>query len=55
MLLKYSLGLDKETSDIENAVEKVLKNNFRTTDIYTQGMQKLSTSQMGDKVLEYLK
>lgn len=55
MLLKYSLGLDKETSDIENAVEKVLKNNFRTADIYTQGMQKLSTSQMGDKVLEYLK
>ena len=55
ILLKYSLGLDKETSDIENAVEKVLKNNFRTADIYTQGMQKLSTSQMGDKVLEYLK
>jgi len=55
MLLKYSLGLNKETSDIENAVEKVLKNNFRTADIYTQGMQKLSTSQMGDKVLEYLK
>jgi len=55
MLLKYSLGLDKETSDIENAVEKVLRNNFRTADIYTQRMQKLSTSQMGDKVLEYLK
>ena len=55
MLLKYSLGLDKETGDIENAVEKVLKNNFRTADIYTQGMQKLSTSQMGDKVLESLK
>ena len=54
MLLKYSLGLDKETSDIENAVEKVLKNNFRTADIYTQRMQKLSTTQKGDKVLEYL-
>ena len=55
MLLKYSLGLDKEAGDIENAVEKVLKDGFRTVDIYTEGMNKLSTSQMGDKIVEYIK
>lgn len=55
MLLRYSLGLDKEASDIENAVEKVLKDGFRTVDIYTDGMNKLSTSQMGDKIVEYIK
>lgn len=55
MLLKYSLGLDKEAGDIENVVEKVLKDGFRTVDIYTEGMNKLSTSQMGDKIVEYIK
>lgn len=55
MLLKYSLGLDKEAGDIENAVEKVLKDGFRTVDIYTEGMNKLSTSQMGDNIVEYIK
>ena len=55
MLLRYSLGLDKEAGDIENAVEKVLKDGFRTVDIYTEGMNKLSTSQMGDKIVEYIK
>ena len=55
MLLRYSLGLDKEAGDIENVVEKVLKDGFRTVDIYTEGMNKLSTSQMGDKIVEYIK
>ena len=55
MLLRYSLGLDKEAGDIENAAEKVLKDGFRTVDIYTEGMNKLSTSQMGDKIVEYIK
>ena len=55
MLLRYSLGLDKEAGDIENAVEKVLMDGFRTVDIYTEGMNKLSTSQMGDKIVEYIK
>ena len=55
MLLRYSLGLDKEAGDIENAVEKVLKDGFRTVDIYTEVMNKLSTSQMGDKIVEYIK
>ena len=55
MLLRYSLGLDKEADIIDKAVEKVLKDGFRTVDIYTEGMKKLSTTQMGDKIVEYIK
>lgn len=55
MLLRYSLGLDKEAKDIEKAVQDVLKNNFRTADIYTEGMIKLTTSQMGEKIAEFIK
>ena len=55
MLLRYSLGLDKEADIIDKAVEKVLKDGFRTVDIYTEGMKKLSTPQMGDKIVEYIK
>ena len=49
------MGLDKEADIIDKAVEKVLKDGFRTVDIYTEGMKKLSTTQMGDKIVEYIK
>ena len=39
---------------IEKAVEKVLADNIRTVDIYKEGMTKVSTSQMGDAVVERL-
>ena len=55
MLLRYSLGLHREAVEIENAVKKVIENNFRTADIYTDGMIKLGTSQMGDKITEAIK
>lgn len=54
MLLRYSLDLDKEANDIEKAVEKVLSEGFRTVDIYTEGTTKLTTAEMGDKIVEYI-
>ena len=54
MLLRYSLGLDKEADNIEKAVGKALKDGFRTADIYTDGMTKLTTTEMGDKIVEYI-
>ena len=54
MLLRYSLGLDKEADNIEKAVGKALKDGFRTADIYTEGMTKLTTTEMGDKIVEYI-
>ena len=54
MLLRYSLGLDKEADNIEKAIGKALKDGFRTADIYTEGMTKLTTTEMGDKIVEYI-
>lgn len=54
MMLRYSFDMDEEAACIEKAVEKVLTDNIRTVDIYKEGMTKVSTSQMGDAVVERL-
>ena len=54
MLLRYSFDMEKEARDIENAVENALSEGYRTTDLYVDGMKKLSCSEMGDKILSYL-
>ena len=50
MMLRYSLDLDKEADAIEAAVAKVLKENYRTVDIMSEGMTECSTSKMGDLI-----
>ena len=50
MMLKYSFSLEEEAKSIENAVKSVLKSGYRTEDIYSEGMLKISTSQMGDLI-----
>lgn len=50
MMLKYSFLLEEEAQSIENAVKSVLKLGHRTEDIYSEGMLKTSTSQMGDLI-----
>lgn len=54
MMLRYSFDMDEEAACIEKAVEKLLADNIRTVDIYKEGMKKVSTSQMGDAVVERL-
>lgn len=49
MMLKYSFGLDSAARAIETAVESVL-NTARTADIYADGLQKVTCSEMGDLV-----
>ncbi len=51
MMMRYSLNLPQVADAIEQAVGKVLDQGYRTADIYTQGMNKVSTSQMGDAVV----
>lgn len=53
MMLRYSLGQPQAADAIEAAVSEVLKTN-RTPDIYEDGMNKVSCSQMGDLVCEAL-
>ena len=51
MLLRYSLDLDKEADAVEDAVRKVLADGIRTVDIYTEGMRKVSTTEMGQEII----
>jgi 3-isopropylmalate dehydrogenase len=54
MMLRYSLGEEKAAGAIEAAVSKVLDQGLRTTDIMSEGMQQVSTREMGDAVLAAL-
>jgi len=54
MMMRYSLGLPQVADAIEIAVGKVLDQGYRTGDIYTQGMKKVSTAEMGDAVVAAL-
>ena len=50
MMLRYSFDLDKEADAVEEAVRQVLKDGIRTTDIMTEGCQKVSCTGMGDAI-----
>jgi len=52
MMLRYSFDLDKEANAVEAAVRQVLKEDYRTGDIMSEGKKKVSTTQMGDLVTE---
>ena len=55
MMLRYSLDESAMAERIEKAVDKVLDQGLRTADIYSNGMKKVSTSEMGDAVVAALK
>jgi 3-isopropylmalate dehydrogenase len=50
MMLRYSLGLDKEASVIEKAVDDVLSQGYCTYDIMAEGKTKVGTAEMGDLI-----
>ena len=54
MMLRYSFSMHNEAGRIENAVEKVLKDNFRTPDIYSDGTILISGSKMRDEIISRL-
>ena len=54
MMLRYSLDLDKEAEAVENAVQKILKDGYRTVDIMSEGCTQVSTSEMGDLLVKAL-
>lgn len=54
MMLRYSFSENEAAQAIENAVNEALT-TARTPDIYEEGKDKLSTSQMGDLVVSLLK
>ena len=51
LMLRYSLGLTEEAACIERAVEEVLDSGARTADIFVEGTTRVSTVEMGDRVV----
>jgi 3-isopropylmalate dehydrogenase len=54
MMLRYTLNESAMADRVEAAVSKVLDDGKRTADIYSDGMTKVSTSEMGDAVVAAL-
>lgn len=52
MMLRYSLDLDKEADAVEEAVQQVLKEGYRTGDIMADGMTKVGTEEMGNLIVK---
>ena len=52
LMLRYSLGMTEEATSVEKAVEAVLNNGSRTPDIISEGGEKTSTTDMGDKIAQ---
>lgn len=56
MMLKYGFDMQKEAEAIDNAVSEVLKQGYRTQDIFVNDSQTLvGTSKMGDLIAENVK
>ena len=55
MMLKYGFGMEQESKDIENAVSGVLKQGYRTEDIFKEDNQKLvGTNKLGDLIAQQM-
>ena len=54
MMLRFSFDLDQEADAIENAVENVLKDGYRTIDIMSEGKVQIGTAEMGTKICSYI-
>lgn len=50
MMLRFSFGLQAEADAVEEAVRKVLREGYRTGDIYSEGTTKVGTAEMGDLI-----
>lgn len=55
MMLRYTFDQAEAADRIEQAVNDALNSGVRTADIYSDGMHKVSTSEMGDAVIKALK
>ncbi len=54
MLLEFSCNQIKLAQKIRQSIEKTLHQGYRTSDLYTEGYTKLSTDEMGNKIIENL-
>jgi 3-isopropylmalate dehydrogenase len=52
MMLRYSFNMNEEADSIENAVDKVLEEGYRTADIMQKGMKEIGTEKMGTLIAD---
>jgi len=52
MLLRHSLGLEKEAEVVEGAVSEVLEGGYRTIDLVSTGQAALNTVQITDLIIQ---
>ncbi len=52
MMLRYSFNLEAEAKCIDDAVQKVLQDDYRTQDIMEEGKKLVSTTEMGELVVK---
>ena len=55
MMLRITFGLATEADAIEQAVETILDEGYRTADLAGPGEESVTTSQMGDLVIDVIK
>jgi 3-isopropylmalate dehydrogenase len=54
MLLRYTMDMPREAELVEKAVAEVLKDGYRTQDIFQEGKLLIGTAEMGDQTLKKL-
>ena len=54
MMMRHSFGEEVAAQRIESAVKRVLKQGFRTADIFEEGTKKIGTEEMGEAVVAAL-
>lgn len=54
LLARHSLGQEEAARRMEAAVASALDQGYRTGDLFVEGMKKVSTEEMGDKVCEFM-
>ncbi len=50
LMLRYSLGMENEARAIEQAVDDVLNDGYRTKDIMQEGKEQIGTKKMGELI-----
>jgi 3-isopropylmalate dehydrogenase len=54
MALRYSFGMIEEADLLDRAIAATLDSGARTADIWTEGMSKISTAEMGQTIIAEL-
>lgn len=54
MMLRYSLDLDREADAVEQAVQNVLSEGYRTVDIMSEGCTCTGTREMGELITKHI-